>query len=361
MYAGAICFVLLFILNKNQNLNNYIFSRIDAAFLIYIFAFSISRFFNSGIGDAVHIFFRLCQDYFVYVWVAFFLCKNEKHAKLICCGILIAAGISVFYGMLQYFHFDYFHRQADLGRLSGFHKNSYTYGGQLIILFFFLFNEWYKNGKRIIWLFFSALCFLCILNTSERAVMLGVFAGLVLYLICERINRKDLLSCLFFLMLPVFITMRFHRKVFKRIKNVVNTTPNHLPNIRLKLWGIALSIWKRNILFGAGKFPVVAYQRVDYLPIQYLKHAHSVYFQILVTNGMVGLIAFLNLIYSFLRVIVLDLKTNRYANSLLSVILAFLIEGIFEYFWGDSEVRYFLLYFIGFVIGNSMLLNPEKV
>ncbi len=359
LYAGVICFVLLFILNQKKYLTFYSFNEVDIAFLIYILAFTISRIINSGIETGFHSFFRMSQDYFVYLWIIFFLYKNSKNSKLIQTAILITAFVSILYGLLQFFHFDFFHRQVNVDKLSGFHKNPYTYAGQLIILFFFLLNEWYRREKKLAGLLFASLCLFCILNTSERAVIFGVFAGLVLYLIFQNIKNKDLISCLFFFLTPVLFTMMLHGKVFKRIKNVV--LPKHAPNVRFKLWGIALSIWKRNILFGSGKFPVVSYQIADSFPIRYLKHAHNVYLQILVTNGVVGFLAFINLFFSVLKAAFYDLKSNKYACSLLSVLLAFAIEGVFEYFWGDSEVRYLLLYFIGFVLGNSLELNSEKV
>ncbi len=356
LYSGVACFTLLFILNQKKNLS---FSEVDIAFLIYILTFAISRAVNSGIGSGFHVFLRTCQDYFVYLWIVSFLCKNPKNNKLISIAILISAFISIFYGLLQYFHFDFFHRQVSLDRLSGFHKNPYTYGGQLIVFFFFLLNEWFIKDKKIVRLLFSSLCLFCVLNTSERAVIFGVLAGLILYFVFQKIKNKDLISSLFFFLTPVLFTIMFHRKVFKRIKNVVS--PAHTPNIRFKLWGIALSIWKRNILFGSGKFPVVSYQVAGSFPIKYLQHAHNVYLQILVTNGLMGLLGFVNLFYAVLNVAFYSLKLNKYASSLISVLLAFTIEGIFEYFWGDSEVRYFLLYFIGFVLANSLELNQKKV
>ena len=359
LYLGAACFVLLFVLNQKKNLNFYTFGEVDIAFLIYILVFALSKTINSGIETGFYTFFRMCQDYFIYLWIVFYLCKNSKNSKFIQTAILIAASVSVFYGLLQFFHFDFFHRQVNVDRLSGFHKNPYTYSGQLIILFFFLFNEWYKNEKKILGLLFASLSLFCVLNTSERAVIFGVFAGLALYLILQKIKNKDLISVLFFFLTPVLFTMMLHRRVFKRIKKVVLPTPE--PNIRFKLWGIALSVWKRNILFGTDKFPVVAYQAVGTFPVKYLTHAHNVYLQILVTNGLVGFLSFINLFYAVLKTAFYSLKSNKYAGSLISVLLAFLIEGIFEYFWGDSEVRYLLLYYIGFVLGNSLELNLKKV
>ena len=308
IYAGAVCFALLLILNQKKNLSAYNFSQVDIAFLIYIFAFSLSKVINSDIGSGFHMFFRTCQDYFVYLWIVFFLSKNQKNMKLVSYAVLIAAFISVFYGLFQYFHLDIFHRQINIDRLSGFHRNPYTYGGQLIVFFFFLLKIWYESKRKLIWLSISALTLFCILNTSERAVIFGILIGLVLYLILQKMKSKDITGLSLAVLIPILITMQFHRKVFKRIKNAVIPKPEHTPNIRLRLWGIALSVWKRNILFGMGKFPVVSYQAANHFPVKYLTHAHNVYLQVLATSGLIGFLAFINLFFAVLKTAFYNLK-----------------------------------------------------
>lgn len=360
LYAGVICFVLLFVLNKKNGLNNYKISELDFAFLIYIAASFICKLVNSGFDAGISSLFGKCQDYFVYFWVVLFFSKNSKQGKVIQKTIFISALIAIIYGLFQFFHLDFFHRQSDLDRLSGFHKNSYTYAGQLIIFFFFVLNGFDERKNKFIALLLPLLCLFCIFNSSERAVIFGVIAGLILYFILHRISIKNIFLFFSVLLLPVLATVIFHKKVIKRIKKALLPGARSVPNIRFKLWGTALTIWKRHFLFGSGGFPTVSYQMGNTFPIKYLTHAHNVYFQILATDGLIGLVAFLNLFYAVIKVISYNLKTNKYSYALFSVLLAFSIEGIFEYFWGDSEVRYLLLYFIGYVVGNALELNTKK-
>ena len=113
-------------------------------------------------------------------------------------------------------------------------------------------------------------------------------------------------------------------------------------------------MWKKNILFGVGKFPEVYHQIPGKSSYKVLTHAHNVYLQILVTNGLMGLFAYLTLIFAILNDMFSNLKTNKYACALVAVVFAFMAEGCFEFFWGDSEVRYLFLYFAGFVSGMSI-------
>jgi len=362
VYLGAIVFISLLILKqKNRAIEQYFlnFSQLHIAFLIYIFTFTLTKFINSGVKSGFNICFSSCQDYFVLLWSVLFIAKSYKNQKLIKYAILTAAIISVVYGMLQLFHLDIFHRQVNVQRISGFHKNPYSYGGQLIVFFFFLLSWCKDKFNNIPRLVILTLCFICLLNTSERAVILGVVLGIVLYFSLEKIKINELPQIAFILIIPIFLTYVLNTKVIKRIRRTVLPVTGDKQNIRFRLWGIAIAIWKRNILFGAGKFPTVYRETVNGFPLKELTHAHNTYLQLLVTNGIIGTLAFLNLFLSMIRILLANLKVSKYSAGFLAILLSFFVEGFFEYFWGDSEVKYALLYFAGFVFG-SLLESDTK-
>lgn len=355
IYLGVFVFSVLFILKQKDKfdvLNNSILGSVSTAFLIYILVFTLSKFVNSGASEGFNTFFRCCQDFFVFLWVLLFTCKSGKNQKLVKYAILFASFISITYGILQFFHLDIFHRQSDIERLSGFHKNSYSYGGQLIVIFFFLLPH-YKIA--------AAFCLFCILNTSERAVILAILVGVIFYFLFKRVNvtKKDLIPLAILFSIPVIITSFVNQKLLNRIKKVFIPHKGYKLNVRFKLWDIALSVWKKNIFFGVGKFPTVYHEIGTNFPMQVLTHAHNVYLQILVTNGIIGLLAFIYLFFSILKALFENIRSNQYVLCLIVVIVSFFVEGFFEYFWGDSEVRYLLIYFIGFVLGAISVESPE--
>jgi len=362
-YLGVVVFVFLLILKqKNKVIEQYFFNfnQLHIAFLIYIFAFTLTKFINSGLKSGLNICFSSCQDYFVFLWVLFFVAKGYKNQKTINYAILTAAIISILYGMLQLFHLDIFHRQVNIERLSGFHKNPYSYGGQLIIFLFFLLSCCKDKFNNIPRLILFALCFICLLNTSERAVILGVILGAILYFSLERIKVNELPQIAFIFLVPIFLTYLLNSKVIKRIKRTILPASGDKQNIRLKLWGIAFAVWKRNMLFGAGNFPTVYREAVSGFPMKALTHAHNTYLQILVTNGIIGMLAFLNLFLCMIRILIANLKTSKYSACFLAILLSFFVEGFFEYFWGDSEVKYALLYFVGFAFGSLLESNTKE-
>lgn len=363
IYLSVLTFGLLYFLKQKKEIVLHLFTQVNLAFIIYIFVFALSKFINSGFQEGFHSFCRICQDYFVFLWVLFFLNteKSENNKNILKYSILFAGFLSIVYGLFQYFHFDIFHRQINIHRLSGFHKNTYTYGGQLIIFFFLfldqLIHEEKKSiAKKIFFLVMLSSCLFCIFNTLERAVILGVLVGLVIYLVFANVNRKILFSSLSVIFFMIFLIVNFNKKLYNRIKNTISPRKGVKPNVRFKLWGIAISVWKRNVLFGVKKFPEVAYQASSNAPIQILTHAHNVYLQVLVTHGILGFLAFINLFISILKTLFSNLQ-SKYTICLIAVIFSFLVEGFFEYFWGDSEVRYLLLYFVGFVFGHLKSVN----
>ena len=358
LYVGVAVLILLLLFDRGNKFKNYNFTSLDKAFIIYIILFTLSKLINTGFDEGLNTFSRVSQDYFVFLWLSLFTsCKREK-LKLIKSAIFIAAILTISYGIMQFFHLDLFHRQSNIERLSGFHKNSYTYGGQLIIFFFFLFSQLERNLKGLLCLLLSLLAFFCMFNTLERAVIIGVAVGLIFYVIANKFRKKDLFSLILFFGIPSLFILLFNNKLFKRFKAVSQAKKK---NVRFKLWEMALSLWKRNVIFGVGKFPVVAHQLQGQFKIQYLTHAHNVFLQLLVTNGLVGLLSFLNLFFNSVKVLFRSASINKLSLAYISLLIAFLVEGCFEYLWGDSEVRYLLLFFMSYVISNSFCAKSVKL
>lgn len=328
------------------------------AFSIYIFAITLTKFVNSGLEEGFHAFFRLCQDYFVFLWVLSFVSNSTANNNLVKRSLLFAAVISVIYGIFQFIDLDIFNRQVNINRLSGFHKNPYSYGGQLIVFFFFLLGVFFENKINYKAIIFLSACLFCIFNTSERAVILGIIAGIIFYLIFQRLYKNIKMTNRVFwnwasiIFIPLLLTVVFNIRAIKRLFYTITLSKNGKSNARFKIWNIALAVWKKNLLFGTGKFPTIYHETGNEFSVQVLTHAHNVFLQFLATTGIVGLFAFLNLFYSVIKFLIKNIKNSDYVIPTLAALVAFFIEGLFEYFWGDSEVRYLLIYFIGFVVGN---------
>jgi len=357
LYVGLASFAILSFINKRKFEVPDEVRPIIYAFLIYIFSFFITKLVNSGFDESSKVLSRTAQDLLLFLWVFFFLHKDDKRKQYIGKSLILAGSISVIYGLFQFFHLDFFHRQENLERISGFHKNAYSYAGQLIIFFFYFLYITKKTKNIFLKILIPGLTFFCILNTSERAVVLGVVIGLLVYLILINDKKGEITRSAIFTSIPFAISLFFHKYFLKRINNTISGGRGE-KNARFKLWKVALALWKKNILFGVGKFPVYIHKPIGGA-VQHLTHAHNIYLQMLVTNGLIGLLAYLNLLFSFLLIALRNLKNKTASVILISIIISFLVEGIFEFFWGDSEVRYLIIYFFGFLI--SVLVDSDKL
>lgn len=357
LYAGLASFLILFSINKRKIEIPEEVRPIVYAFLIYIFSFFITKLINTGFGESIKVLSRASQDLLLFLWVFFFLRKDDKRNKYVTRALILAGSVTVIYGLFQFFHLDFFNRQENLERISGFHKNAYSYAGQLIIIFFF-FLHISRNVKSFsLKLLVPGLVFFCILNTSERAVALGVVVGLLVYLILINDKKDEIKRSAIFMTIPFLLSLFFHRYFLKRVNSTISGARG-MKNARFKLWKIALALWKKNILVGVGKFPAYIHKPVNGA-IQHLTHAHNIYLQILVTNGLIGLLAYLNLIFSFFILGVKYIKKNQISIILISIIVSFLVEGMFEFFWGDSEVRYLIIFSFAFLV--SILVDSKDL
>ena len=334
-------------------------TKINYAFLFYILLFFLTKSFNTGLAAGLNTLFRYFLDYFVYFWVYYFVAGNLKRHRYIDRAIFFAGILSISYGLLQIAGFDFFHRLKDVTRISGFHKNSYTYAGQLVIFLFFLFSK-LDIKKLNIWRLSSIfLCMICIFSTTERAVIIGVIISLIFYFFYT-VKKESIFIVFSVLFVPIGLVLFFNKTFTKKFKNLLSPSAKWRNNTRFKLWNIAIGLWKKNLWFGVGKFPAVLHPG-SHQTAHFLTHAHNVYLQILVTNGILGFLSFIGLFASVIKKAVLTLRTNPLSIYLLLVILVFMIEGFFEYFWGDSEVRYLFLFFLGYVFSKPMTLKAEKL
>lgn len=339
------------------------------AFLLYILAYGVTKMVNSGLYQGLDKLFSCFTDYFVFIWLAVFI--NDSNKQKLRIALFFSGILAVGYGLMQAIGLDLFHRQVNPLRLSGFHKNAYTYGGQLIIFFFLFLGVWYQTWKKLFRerkdilrsiIYFCGLIatFFCILNTSERAVIFGVIIGLFVFFLINvliyKFKLEDISPFVVLFCFPLIVTSIFNKTVIKRIKRVFFPKKGKRGkklNPRFRLWDIAIISWKKNLLFGSGEYPIVYNKVSEHMHVQVLTHAHSLYLQILVIHGLIGILAFINLMGAIFVKLFQSIKSNQFSLSLIAALVAFLVEGIFEYNWGDSEVRLLLLYVLGFVFANN--------
>lgn len=119
---------------------------------------------------------------------------------------------------------------------------------------------------------------------------------------------------------------------------------------RLLFWHAHSLIIKERPILGHGanlttKYRTPYYEQLGYADFTKKYEAHNMFIQIVANAGIVGLILFLCWIFWYLRFVFKSVKDNYERSYILQVFLIFLLGGITQNAFQDSEVRYGLTLF----------------
>lgn len=352
---SAIGFIVLFFLIKKFISREFKPPRTPLNILIYalFFIILISFFRSEYPKESLRGVIRIVKYALVY-FAGFEIFSSDKGRVKRFFWVLISISLVTFLnGIFQgIFGFDLFRHKGFISdeairRLSASFVHPNDFGGYIILVLplalAFLFPL--KSKRQRI---FLAVVFLlgtyCLLRTYSRGALFGFFIGLAAYLYFY--NRK---SCI---LLPVvfLLFMAASPKGVNRVKNMFIIEKNTVWE-RTQLWRGALSMIKERPIAGMGintysnYFPM--YKPKDYPDLRY---AHNSYLQIWAEIGIIGLLAYLGLIFSLLITVLKGIR-QRLESGLPAYILlgaacgyiAFLIQAAFDtnlhslvlvtYFW----------------------------
>ncbi len=251
-----------------------------------------------------------------------------------------------------------------LGRTSGPFSVAMTFGG-IMMLLCSLFGA-VGAGKRvparikIVSLAAAALTGGALFLSFTRSSWLGMVTASIVILL---LTRKKLivpfiasLVVIFFLLPP---------KYRERVTSIWD--PNFRTNIqRIELFKGGISIWRENPIFGVGPVDLADIYR-KHMPrgaVVVHGHMHNIFLHVAVTLGSVGLIAFSYLLFSFFRLVGgllrLDLPPpeRAWVVGSLAALAGFIVNGFFEWNFGDAEVVTIIYVIIG---SNLALLRQYLV
>lgn len=238
-------------------------------------------------------------------------------------------------------------------RLKGFTSHWMTYSGLLMMVFVFfaVFNIYRKKGPKKIINYILLLPILAsILLSLTRSTWIGIFISIgIFYIHYFRKRPKVLISSalilsIIFLLLPGSIKSRVF-SIFD-INNITNKD-------RLHMAYTTLQIVKDHPLTGVGSDNVKKiypeYRHKD--ATRNNPHLHNNFFQIAAERGIFTLISFILFFISVLTGLVRKIRggsllSKRVSTAVLFLVISFLTAGMFEYNFGDTEIKFMFLFFI---------------
>jgi len=308
------------------------------------------------------------KGYMTLGWLSIFFLfvnnvKDEIQIKRLIRILIIITTIAGAYGIFQHFtRIDFFgnvkYLHSSLARSTGFFNSPMTFGNYVLLVFPMVIGlSFYSRTRRERrWLQLSGLIILAaIIFSYSRGAWLGIIGGLVFMAILR--SKKFLLSVLTAIIVGSMFLAIFPSAKFTR--RVVGTFKSKRPvGDRIYFWEGSLRIIRDYPITGLGweGFRIVY---PEYKPAegrQLVCHAHNNFVDMAVDSGLLGLgifIWFLITIYEVSFHIFKELEDGYFkgiAWGFLGSFTAFLIAGLSQYNFGDSEVVMLFYFLLGMVM-----------
>lgn len=246
-----------------------------------------------------------------------------------------------------------------------------------ILFQFLIFVVWFfrskKNSIRVLLAVIFLFEFFIFFNTQTRGAVIGFTAGIAflglvsLFLkVDKRIKRVSLIFLVLVLISPVVLVLNKEAAWVKNVGTLNRLATISLTNIttetRLLTWNASWQGWKetpKSFLIGYG--PENYYYAFNkYFPSQIYKdagsriwfdRAHNIIFDVGVTTGILGLIAYMSLLIFAALALFKNYQQTRSISSswlLMALLIAYFIQNFFVFDTLNTEIPFYL--FLAFIV-----------
>ncbi len=324
---------------------------IDYAVAAYAAAEIISAIVSDHRLDALANTKRLLLILIVYAVVISFNSRDKIRKGV----MLLAGSVALLSAVEIYFYF------ADHSERLYLFQHYMTTGGLKMIMVLmlapFLVSRETPSQEKL----FYAAAFVPILSalllTNTRSAWLGLLFGL---LVIGLLHYRSLFGVIAAGMI-LFFSFAPEQQI-DRAKSIVDlSNPTNVG--RLNMWSTGLTMWQDRPLFGFGDIDLYETYLTYRTPTgdEPAGHLHNNFIHLLVTLGAVGLIAVLYLFYSIAASEIAILRRYRQdpfirniALGSIAVFSGFLVNGMFEWNFGDHEIMVFVWFTIGLAFASPV-------
>lgn len=337
---------------------------VDLAVLAFGILILLSSLFSAGgeaSSDAAKISFILLLGYFLLVN----LMRTEKWIKRCVISLVSSASIVAIIGVYEFIFSGSSNKWLDPSfhdiiklRVVSLLENPNILGMFLAIVFPFLLaislQAKERNAKflsKIVILLFIA----CIIFSWSRGAWVAVLFSSLIFALLK--NRKAFrVFGVAILSVPIF-SIILPSSVWERFISIVNLSDTSTA-YRIYTWKGTVNAIKETGPFGVGygdaSFRAV-YPSYSYAGIETVPHSHSLFLQILICMGIIGIIVFAIAIFLNFQKSFEFIKENKedparvYVIASVASTIAALTMGFFDYIWYNQRIFY--LFWIVLAIG----------
>ena len=208
----------------------------------------------------------------------------------------------------------------------------------------------------------SAFIAVCTVFTYSRSAWIALVAGGILFAVM--ISPKGILWIVPAAASVVGATVLFPDTIGVRIKNFI-TMADSANNYRVSIWNSSLQLISDSFAGGIGMGEEAfktAYLSYATGGTQYAMHSHSLYMQIVIQLGLIGLVLFFIFLFNATRKCCSSMIVNR-TDAFLSCATkaalagagALLVSGAFDYTWYNYRVFFMFWALLGFACAAANL------
>jgi len=261
--------------------------------LIFLVSGVLSVIFSIDFGLSQRIFFERYIVYCLFFWFSYAIIADSKRNLNLIVILLTTLGILFGLGALR----DYFIFKPE--RLSSFFGIKPNFAVYLALLIPFNFVIIFSNVNKILKYLslasFSLMIFLFVAHGS-RGVWLGVLISIAVVVF---IRKKYLILIIILIIFSsCFYSKILPNEIKGRVESLTNIYNNAAVNERLYFSVLAFNIFKEHPIFGAGLGAFGKLNSKIEKPIHI--HTHNMFAEVMAEMGIVGLLAFLSIVFTFL-------------------------------------------------------------
>ncbi len=320
-------------------------------FLLYILFTLISTIFS--LNPLVSIKDNKELVIFLLIPIFILIINSKKRLIYSIFTVLISSLISSFIGIFITLNRYIILKQGPSldHRLKGITSHWMTYSGLLMLafVFFFIYFFYEKTKKKKLFIFISLIFILTsILFSLTRSVWIGIIVSLSAFIIYYK--PKVLYFAIPIVLVLVIVLPKSVQNRFTSIFDMDNATNKD----RIFMYETGFNIFNKYPLFGIGANNLNKKVYKENMPEEAKNinpHLHNNFLQVLIERGIITLIslilAFISIFINLIKKIKNSLNLEKLVPiGVLFVFISFVVAGFFEYNFGDSEIKFFIFYFL---------------
>jgi len=362
-------FGLKYITDKNFQ---FVRTSLDIPILIFMAVLLFSTVTSFALSSSLKIF----MVYIVFV-AGYFAITNAIRDFKTLVPILVLMLIAAFavgaYGIYQHvFGFAEGTTWTDTGmfedistRVVSTFDNPNVLGEYLLLLiplgvamFLAVKNGFAKTGHLAI----TAVLGLCMIYTYSRGNWIGLIVALVVFILFYD-TRFVWLGVIAILAAPFVVSQSVITR-FASIGDTKDTSTSYRVYIWMGTFNMLKDYWLCGIGLGTDAFNMI-YPHYAYASIV-APHSHNLYLQLVVENGIIGLVAFLVIMIAYFRTVISTIIRQQrnlckaIITALAAGLLGYLVQGLFDNVWYNYRVFYMFFAMLGLTMAAVNASGKEN-